>query len=471
VRSSVESVEPTRVKITVVVEPDELRPAIDRTVQRLSNEIKVPGFRKGKVPRQVMEARLGKKAIVAEAIEHEAVPEFYTRALQELEIVPLTRAQVDLPDYSEGPLEFSATVEVKPELKLPPYRGVEVSKPVPEVREELVDARLDQLRNQVAQLEVIGRPLQSGDFATIDLRTTHHDQELEQLSQADFLYEVGSGQLVPELDEELIGKRKGDILKVNVTLPEEFGEDLAGKDVTMTVLVKETKAKVLPALDDDFAQEASEFDTVDELRADIRSKLETVANQQAAAELETRVLETYLNSAEVPLPESMVAEEMRFRLSRVAERLQAMNVPLERYLETTGTSAEQFQADIEAQARRAVKAQLVLESVAKAEHLEATPEEVDAEIERQARRLGQDPARVRKVFEGSRAGVIRGDILRSKALALMVETANATEPTGQDSTGSGTEGAPQGEEAGDVAAGDAGAGSSAASKPADGEEQ
>jgi trigger factor len=464
VRSSVESVEPTRVKITVVVEPDELRPAIDRTVQRLSNEIKVPGFRKGKVPRQVMEARLGKGAIVAEAIENEAVPEFYAKALEELDITPLTRAQVDLPDYTEGPLEFSATVEVKPDLELPPHRGIEVERPVAQVRDDLVDARLDQLRDRVAQLELIGRPLAAGDFATIDLRTTHHDQEVEQLSQADFMYEVGSGQLIPELDEELTGKRKGDILKVTATLPDEFPEDLAGKSVTMTVLVKETKAKVLPALDDDFAQEASEFDTIDELRADIREKLETVAEQQAAAELETRVLETYLNSVEVPLPESMVGEEMRFRLGRVAERLNMMNVPLDRYLETTGTTAEQFQADIEAQARRAVKAQLILEAVAKAEGLEATQEEVDAEIERQARRLGQDPAKVRQVFAGSRSAVIRGDILRSKALALMVEAANATEPTGQDETEAGAAGAGQGETAGDTD-------SEAAPAPADGEEQ
>jgi len=464
VRSSVESVEPTRVKITVVVEPDELRPAIDRTVQRLSNEIKVPGFRKGKVPRQVMEARLGKGAIVAEAIENEAVPEFYAKALEELDITPLTRAQVDLPDYTEGPLEFSATVEVKPELEPPPYRGVEVERPVAQVRDELVDARVDQLRNRVAQLEVIGRPLAAGDFATIDLRTTHHDQELEQLSQADFMYEVGSGQLIPELDEELTGKRRGDILKVSATLPPEFGDDLAGKSVTMTVLVKETKAKVLPELDDDFAQEASEFDTLDELRADIRSKLETVAEQQAAAELETRVLETYLNSVEVPLPESMVGEEMRFRLGRVAERLNMMNVPLDRYLETTGTTAEQFQADIEAQARRAVKAQLILEAVAKAEGLEATQEEVDAEIERQARRVGQDPEKVRQVFAGSRSAVIRGDILRSKALALMVEAADATEPTGQDETEAGASGAGQGETAGDTDP-------KAAPAPADGEEQ
>jgi trigger factor len=471
VRSSVESVEPTRVKITVVVEPDELRPAIDRTVQRLSNEMKVPGFRKGKVPRQVMEARLGKATIVAEAIEHEAVPEFYARAIDELDIVPLTRAQVDLPDYTEGPLEFSATVEVKPDLELPPYKGVEVEKPVAEVREDLVDARLDQLRNRVAQLEVIGRPLTGGDFAQVDLRTTHHDQEVEALSQADFMYEVGSGQLVPELDTELEGKRKGDILKVNATLPEEFGEELAGKNVTMTVLVKETKTKVLPALDDDFAQEASEFDTLDELRADIRSKLETVAEQQAAAELESRVLEAYLDQVEVPLPESMVSDELRFRLSRVAERLSMMNIPLERYLESTGTSAEQFQADLEAQAKRAVKAQLVLEAVAKAEGLEVSGDEVEEEIQRQARRVGQDPDKVRQLFTGSRSGVIRGDILRSKALALMVEAADATEPSGQEQAEAGAAAAEPARRESASPASAGGAESAPKRAPDDGEEQ
>ncbi|HKE97373.1 MAG TPA: trigger factor [Actinomycetes bacterium] len=425
-RTSVESVEPTRVKINVVVEPDELRPAIDRTVRRLASEVRVPGFRKGRVPRQVMEARLGRAAIVADAIENEAVPEFYARALAELEIRPLSRAQVDTPSYEDGgPLEFSATVEIKPDLKLPPYKGVKVEAPDAEVGDEDVDQQLERLRERVAQLEVIGRPLAPGDYAQIDVRTTRHSEEVGALTRNDLLYELGSGQVVPELDKELEGKRKGDILKLNVTLGEQAGE-LAGQDVTMQVLVKETKAKVLPALDDDFASEASEFDTLEELRASVREQLQALATQQAAAELETRVLSAYLDTLTVPLPETLVNDELRYRAARVSERLAMAGTTIDAYLEMTGTTMEQFQADLEAQAGRAVQVQLVLDAVVEAEGLEVTDADVDAEIRQQAQRLGHDPEEVRRVFAGGREDVIRGDILRSKALALMVQHADTS---------------------------------------------
>jgi trigger factor len=417
VRSTLESVEPTKVRINVVVEPDELRPAIDRTTRRLSREVRVPGFRKGKVPRQVIEARIGRDALLAEAIEQEAVPEFYAKAIEELGVTPLSRAQVEPPDYTDGEaLEFSATFEVKPELELPPYRGVEVERPALEVTDEHVDAQLERLRDRVAQLEVIGRPLAKDDFAQIDLRATHHTEEIPELTRTDFLYEVGSGTAVPELDTELEGKRKGDILKFNATLPEE------------------AKAKVLPKLDDDFAQEASEFDTLDELKADLRQRLEGAAEAQRASELETRVLQTYLDQVEVPLPESMVHDELHYRANRFAQQLGRMGANLEQYLEAIGQTSDDVEADLRAQSERAVKAQLVLEAVAKAEGLEATDEEVDAELRRQAQQVGRSPEEVRKALGDGRVGVITGDILRSKALAFMVEHAEQRDPAPDDAS-------------------------------------
>jgi trigger factor len=435
VRSTLEPVEPTKVRINVVVEPDELRPAIDRTARRLSREIRVPGFRKGKVPRQVIEARIGRDTLLAEAIEHEAVPEFYAKAIQELGVQPLSRARVDPPDYTDGqPLEFSATVDVKPELDLPPYQGIKVERPALEVTDEHVDAQLERLRDRVAQLEVIGRPLTKGDFAQIDLRATHHTEEFPELTRTDFLYEVGSGTIVPQLDEELEGKRKGDILRFNATLPEEAGEGLAGREVTFQVLVKEAKAKVLPKLDDDFAQEASEFDTLEELRADLRQRLEQAAEAQRASELETRVLQAYLDQVEVPLPESMVHDELHYRANRFAQQLQLMGTNLEQYLQALGQTSDDVEADLRAQAERAVKAQLVLEAVAKAEGLEVSDEEVQAEIERQAQRARLTPEEVRRALGDGRAGVIAGDILRSKALAFMVEHAEPHDPAPDDAS-------------------------------------
>jgi trigger factor len=435
VRSTLEPVEPTKVRINVVVEPDELRPAIDRTARKLSREVRVPGFRKGKVPRQVIEARIGRDALLAEAIEQEAVPEFYAKAIEELGVQPLSRAQVEPPDYTDGePLSFSATFEVKPELDLPPYKGVEVEAPDLEVTDEHVDDQLERLRERHAQLEVIGRPLAKGDFAQIDLRATHHTEEIAQLTRTDFLYEVGSGTAVPELDTELEGKRKGDILKFNATIPEEVGEGLGGREVTFSVLVKEAKAKVLPELDDDFAQEASEFDTLDELSDDLRDRLERAADAQRASELETRVLQAYLDQVEVPLPESLVHDELHYRASRFAQQLGQMGANLEQYLEAIGQTADDVEADLRAQSERAVKAQLVLEAVAKAEGLEAADEEVDAELRRQAQQVGRSPEEVRKALGDGRVGVIAGDILRSKALAFMVEHAEQHDPAPDDAS-------------------------------------
>lgn len=424
-RSTVESVEPTKVKISVVVDPDELGPAIERTARRLGRELKVPGFRKGKVPRQVLEARIGRETLLAEAIEHEAVPEFYAKAVEEHGVEPLSRAKVSPPDYQDGqPLEFSATVEVKPQIDLPDYRGIEVERPTIEVTDEHVDTQLDQLRERFAQLEVIGRPLAKGDYAQVDVRASRHTTEIPELTRTDFLYELGSGTVVPELDNQLEGSRKGDILKFNASLPESAGEQLAGQEVTFTVLVKEAKAKILPKLDDDFAQEASEFDTLEELRAHLRERLDEGAEAQNRSETETSVLGKYLDSIEVPLPDSMVNDELQYRASRLVQQLNLMGIGLDQYLQGVEKTQEQLEADLRAQAERAVKAQLVLEAVAAAEGMEATDEEVEAEIQRQAQRLGRDPQDVRKALGQGRAGVIRGDILRSKALTFLVEHAD-----------------------------------------------
>jgi len=447
VRSTLEPVAPTKVKISVVVEPDELGPAIERTARRLSREVKVPGFRKGKVPRPVLEARIGREALIAEAIEHEAVPEFYAKAVEELGVEPLSRGKVEPPDYKDGqPLEFSATVEVKPRIDLPPYRGVEVERPEIEVTDKHLDTQLDQLRERFAQLEVIGRPIAKGDFAQIDLRATRHSEEIAELTRTDFLYEVGSGTVVPELDEQLEGTHKGDILRFNGTLPEEAGE-LAGQEVTFTVLVKEAKSKVLPALDDDFAQEASEFDTLDELRAHLRERLEEAATGQVRSELETRVFDTFLGQVDVPLPETLVNDELQFRASRFVQQLNLMGISLEQYQQGAETTREQLEADLRAQAERAVKAQLVLEAVAAAEGIEASDEEVEAEIGRQAQRLGREPEDVRKALGAGRDGVIRGDILRTKALELLVENADvAVQQGGGEAETVGAAGAPDGDD-------------------------
>jgi trigger factor len=434
-RSTLEPVEPTKVRINVVVEPDELRPAIDRTARRLSREVRVPGFRKGKVPRQVIEARIGRDALLAEAIEQRRCPSSTPRRSRSSGSTPCPGPRWSRPTtptasrWSSRPPSRSS-----PSSTCPPTAGSRSSARTSRSPTSTSTPRLERLRERFAQLEVIGRPLAEGDFAQIDLRATHHTEEIPELTRSDFLYEVGSGTVVPKLDEELTGKRKGDILKFNATLPEEAGEELAGREVTFSVLVKEAKAKVLPKLDDDFAQEASEFDTLDELRADLRERLEQAAETQRRSELETRVLQAYLDQVEVPLPETLVHDELHYRANRFAQQLRYMGASLEQYLEALGQTQEQVEADLRAQAERAVKAQLVLEAIARTESFEAGEEEIEAELQRQAARANLQPEQVRQALSDGRGGVIAGDILRSKALAFLVEHAAQHDPAPDDAS-------------------------------------
>lgn len=436
-RSSVETVDPTTIKVSVAVDPDELGPAIDRAIRRLANQVRVPGFRKGRAPRSVIEARLGREAVLAEAIEHEAIPEFYERALREHEVQPVGRGtvQAELDEAISDALEskeiaFSATVEVRPRLNLASYDDLEVSVAPLAVTEADIDAQVERLRERFAQLEVSEEPLQDGAYALLDLRAREGEEEIVALSGEDLLYEVGTGP-VPELDAGLRGASKGDELEISAEIdaaaladPEDDEDEPEGTvTVVLNVVVKEVKAKVLPALDDDLAAQASEHDTLEELRADIRKGLEESAAGHRAAEVEAAVLEAYLGRMDVPLPDTLVREEAEYRTERFVSRLQQAGIALEAYLAGAESSLEQLQADLRAQAERAVRAQLVLEQLAEREQLLASEDEVDAEIDRQAVRSGQDPVTVREVFSGERRGIVRGDVLRSKALALLVAQA------------------------------------------------
>ncbi len=424
-QTTVEETDKHVVRLTVEVPPEEFERDLDRAYRKVAGQVKIPGFRKGKVPKKIIDARVGREHVLEEFIK-EALPAYYVRALHENDLAPIADPEIDLDRLEDGqPLRFTATVEVRPRLTLTAeqYKGLEVEAPSTEPRELEIDEYVDHLRERFAELEVVSRPAQKGDYVLADVRASLHGQEVPEASRIGFLTEVGSEEIIPELDRELGGKRKGDILKFNATLPERFG-DRAGTEVTFQVLVKEVKSKKLPAGDDEFARTASEFDTLEELREDVRSKLRALKESESHAIVRDLLLNKVIEEVEAELPERMVDEETDRRVESANERAERAGTTLEAVLESQGWDELRFRADARAHAVRGVKADLVLEAVARQEGIQVAAEDLDREIRGLAEATGRDPKQVRRILERSRQVTsLAGDIIRSKALDLLVESA------------------------------------------------
>jgi trigger factor len=416
------------VRLQVEVPPDEFAKDLDHTYRKLAREVRIPGFRKGKVPRQIIDARVGRDHVIHEFVD-EFLPTYYVRALREHDLAPIADPEIDLdPPEAGQSLKFTATVEVRPRLTLEPeqYKGIEVEAPDPEPRELDIDEYIEHLRERFAELEVIERPAQKGDYVLADVRASVHGKEVPAASRIGLLTEVGSNELVPELDRELEGKRKGEILKFNATLPESFGAS-AGEEMTFTVLVKEVKSKRLPSADDEFAKTASEFDTLEELREDVRTKLRAFKEAESKAAVRDLVLRQVVDSVEVDLPERLVDEETEHRVDSAKERAERAGTTLEALLESQGWDELRFRSDARSHAVRALKSELVLEAVARQEGVKATRDELEAEIRALAETTGKDAREVMKILERSgQVGSLAGDIIRSKALDLLVEAADVS---------------------------------------------
>lgn len=416
------------VRLQVEVAPEEFAPDLDRTYRKLAREVRIPGFRKGKVPRQIIDARVGREHVMHEFVE-EFLPTYYVRALREHDLAPIADPEIDLDQVEAGQsLKFTATVEVRPRLTLEPeqYKGVNVDAPDSEPRELEIDEYIDHLRERFAELEVVERPAQKGDYVLADVRASLHGQEVSEASRIGFLTEVGSEQLVPELDRELEGKRKGEILKFNAVLPETFGQ-LAGQEVTFQVLVKEVKSKRLPLADDEFAKTASEFDTLEELREDVRTKLRALKEAERTGAVRELVLRQVVDSVDVDLPDRLVDEETEHRIGSARERAERAGTTLEALLESQDWDELRFRSDARAHAVRALKGELVLEAVARQEGIKASKEDIEQEIRSLAEATGKTARDVVKILERSgQVGSLAGDIIRTKALDLLVESADVS---------------------------------------------
>ena len=426
-KTSVSEVGPNKVRVSVEIPADRVAELLAKTYKRLAGEVRIPGFRPGKAPRQLIDQRLGKDFVRNEALRA-ALPDWYAEAVGASELDVVSAPEIDVKTFEDGSdLAFDAVVEIKPEPVLSDYTRLAVVRPITDVSEEEVDEQIGHLRTRFASLEVVERPVQEGDFASIDLTTYRHDEVVDEATAKDLLVEVGGEMIVPELDAELEGKRKGDILKFTCTLPERFGER-AGWQVGMQVLVKEVKTRRLPALDDDFATTVSEFDTLEELRGDIRSRMEQGKEQQAEGAVRERALEAFVEKAvELDVPDGMLSLETDGLVENFVRILAAQGVDVQKYMEREQMDVDGLRDRMRPQAERNIKARLGLAAVGAAEGLEVTDEDRETEVERLAERTQRPPDEVREAIEESDGwSSVDGDIIRAKALDLLVERAEIT---------------------------------------------
>jgi trigger factor len=422
VKTTVERVDDTTVKLSITLDAGEVDAAVEQAARRLANEVKVPGFRPGKAPRKVLERRLGKDALMQEAVRG-SLPGIYSRAVEAEELPVVSAPEFDVEGLEAGTQStFTATVQVRPDVEVPDYRGLQIPHPEWEVTDEDVQAQLDALRERFATLETVRRAADAGSFVRMTVTGEASGERLEDASGEDLLYEVRDpAETDAPLDRNLIGTEAGAIVKFTDTLGEDYGER-AGLEVQFTVIVKEVKVKRLRDLDDAFASEASEFDTIEELTAEMRSQLATAKRAQATAELRGKVVEAVGELVDVPLPEALVQEELRFRLQRLAHEAQHHDMSMEQYLQAVGQSADDLFGRLEGDARSTVKAQLVLDAVGRDAGIEIEREDLGVEIARRAQRLGQDAKELADYMtHPDRIGALVSDAFRRKTIDHLLE--------------------------------------------------
>jgi trigger factor len=424
VKTSVERVDETTVKLSITVEAERVADAVEVAARKLASEVKVPGFRPGRVPRRVLESRLGKDTLLQEAAR-QALPAYYTEAVQVEELAVVSPPEFDVETFTdtEG-ADFTATVEVRPDFDVPDHSAVQVAHPEWEVTDEEVTEQLDMLRERFAQLEAVDRPAEVGDYLTVTIEGLRDGERLDEASGEDLLYQLSDPEESDsELDRALVGAEAGQTVEFRDTLGEDYGEELAGVEVDFTVEVKEVKGKTLPEVDDDFALTATEFDTAEELMTELRSQMAAHKRMSARVELRGKVVEAVAGLVEVPLPQSMVQDEVRFRLSRLSQQAEQYGMSLDQYVQMAGTSADELFANLEEQARKTVKAQLVVDKVGQAVDIEVTGDDLGVEISRQAQRLDRDPEELAAFMtHPDRINALVSDAFRRKTIDHLCES-------------------------------------------------
>lgn len=426
VTTDVERLDDVSVKLTVTAAPDRVRAAFDRAARTIAKDVNVPGFRKGKAPRRVIEQHVGTGAIAQAALD-DALQEYFVEALRTTELDTVARPQVDVErfDEEEG-CAFTVTVEVRPEVTLADHRGISVTHPEWEVPDADVDAQLDQLREQFAEVEVVDRPAAAGDLITLDLRLSVDGVEVESARVEGALYEVGSGGVTPELDRRALGASAGDVLEYEDQLPEDYPEH-GGATATFTVTVTDVREKRLPELDDDFADTAGGFDSLDELRADLTDSLLRRRLTERRHELRGLVTEAYVALHDVPVPPTMLSEAVAERIERLSQEAAQFGGTLDELLQLEGTSREDYETRLTEQMTSMLRAQLVLDALARELELTVQASDLDREFARLAAEHRTEPQRIAQlVQEQGTLPVLVGDVLRRRAIDTVLEAAEIT---------------------------------------------
>jgi trigger factor len=428
VKSTVETLSPTRVRLAVEVPFAELEPSLRKAYREIAQQVTIPGFRRGKVPPGVIDQRVGRGAVLNEAVQ-EAIPEQLLAAIREHEVKTLGRPDVEITEFADGePLRFTAEVDVRPEVTLPDLSGIEVTVDEVEVGENEIEDQLAGLRERFATLTTVERAAQVGDYVQIDLAATVDGEEVPGGTASNISHEVGSKQLLPGLDDVLAGMSAGDSTTFVTQL---VGGDFAGRDADVAVTVRTVKEKQLPELDDEFAQLASEFDTLDELREDLRNRLTRVKRVEQLYAARDKALDELVKATDVPAPDGIVREEADRQRQLISDQLERIGTSMDEYLESEGKTEDEVDTELTEAATTGVKIQLVLDTLADAEEIQVSDDEFGHEIVHRAQRAGVAPQQYYdQIVRAGTAGAVYGDVRRGKALGLVLERVKITDSAG-----------------------------------------
>jgi trigger factor len=451
-KTDVEELSPTRVKLTIEVPFEELKPNLDTAYREVARQVRIPGFRPGRVPPRIIDQRIGRGAVLEQAV-NEAVPQLYGKALAEHEVVALGQPDLEILRLDDGQeLAFTAEVDIRPSFELPSLDSLSVTVEDAEVGPDQVEEYLGSLRERFASLRGVERPVEDGDFVSIDLAASVDGEPVEDAQATGISYEVGSGNMLDGLDEALAGMSAGESKTFAAELA---GGALAGATADVQVTVSSVKVRELPELDDEFAQSASEFDTVGELRAATRRQLEAMRRVGQASQARERALDALLEQVDIPLPERIIEAEIGHRRESLSDRLQRSGLELASYLDNSGMSEADLEAEFDRDARRAVKAGFILDKLAVQEELGVEPAELNSYVTEQAYRMGVAPDQLaRQLTDQGQLSAVVADVLRSKALTLIAERATVKDETGRTVDVHAALAAAEDEAAGDQAAED-----------------
>ena len=426
-KTTVEPQEANHVKLLVEIDEAEFDRSLDAAFKKIAREVNIPGFRPGKVPRRILEARVGSDYARQQAL-NDSLPEYYVRALAESNVDAISSPELNLTGGAEsGPVIFEAVVEVRPTVRVPGYDGLQVTVPSPVATEAEITSQVDRMRNAFATLTLVDRQAHPGDSVTIDIEGSSDGESIDGLTASDYVYEVGSGSVVPEMDENLTGASAGDILTFDAHVP---GND--EQQIDFVVTVKAVNEKVMPESNDEWAASASEFSTLAELRADIAKRMNLVKRVQANMAMRDETVKALVELVDGEVPDVLVEQELDRRLQDLNQRLAQQGADLNMYMQAMGQSRQDLVEPMREAATEAVKADLALRSVAASEEIQVSEEEITTEIENLAKRFNMKAKVARRNLEANfQMPLLMADIRKAKAVTWLTEHATVIDADGK----------------------------------------